>query len=635
MSLIGNPGSGSLYDAGSANRKVVLRTLVKASVPGPLQALGNGSDVSKKRPMGTVVPCLIALPVLAKRSKKGGVGSTRLDFGGETRQERALKRSSSFGTFQPQATRGQMSVLEQASVSDVTQSGYLVKLELFEQFAADLQLPLDSGENIDMAMVDYLDQIFLDGADMDDATRLYAAVVLEKSQLWEKRPHPFVAGEQGPPRLEKALAYHDSCSDALDLRRPHRHWEPLRRWLLKQGGDSADSAEFLGSGSSAALGEWKRRLKEETYGDSGAVPAALPVPGKRIKKGTVGRTCLDFGGETRLERALKRSSSFGTFQPQATRGQMSVLEQASVSDVTQAGYLAKLELFEQFAADLHLPLDSGENIDKAMVDYLDQIFLDGADMDDATRLYAAWCWRNPGFGRNGHIRLSRVSRALQGRKKVSPTTTRAPMPWIFAALIATRPGSMQRGVGETPVSGATGTSAGRGVSRALQGWKKLSPTTTRAPMLWIFAALIATQMVRDVDLVGGLALITMIPCYLRPGEAMRLKEADLVRPTPPAQLLGDQLAPVEPRRVVKAPPQRREPDARQFGSLEPWHLPRSPEDGGARPASVQVPVPERQEVLRECAGEVWSEESVKYVMYQATHGGPSHDRRNPPAPWSK
>mmetsp|Transcript_145614 Transcript_145614/g.466680 ORF Transcript_145614/g.466680 Transcript_145614/m.466680 type:complete len:109 (+) Transcript_145614:428-754(+) len=52
-----------------------------------------------------------------------------------------------------------MSVLEQASVSDVTQSGYLVKNALFGQFAADLNLPLDSGENIDMPMVDYLDQI--------------------------------------------------------------------------------------------------------------------------------------------------------------------------------------------------------------------------------------------------------------------------------------------------------------------------------------------------------------------------------------------------------------------------------------------------------------------------------------------
>jgi len=160
---------------------------------------------------------------------------------------------------------------------------------------------------------------------------------------------------------------------------------------------------------------------------------------------------------------------------------MSVLEQASVSEVTQSGYLSKLSLFEQFAADLHLPLETAENIDMAMVDYLDQIFLDGADMDDATRLYAAWCWRNPSFGRNGHIRLSRVSRALQG-------------------------------------------------------WNKLSQTTTRAPMPWIFAARIASQMVLDGDLVGALALITMFLCYLRPGEAMRLKEADLVRPTPQRSL---------------------------------------------------------------------------------------------------
>jgi len=202
---------------------------------------------------------------------------------------------------------------------------------------------------------------------------------------------------------------------------------------------------------------------------------AIPAPVKRAKKGSDGSTRQDFGGDSRQERALKRSDSFGMFQPQATRGQMSVLEKASVSEVTQSGYIVKIAVFEQFAAELNPPLDSGENIDMAMVDYLDQIFLDGSDLDDATRLFAAWRWRNPNFRRNGHIRLSRVSRALQG-------------------------------------------------------WKKLSPT--RAPMPWIFAAFIVSRMVESGDLVGALALITMFLCSLRPGEAMRLKEADLVRPTP-------------------------------------------------------------------------------------------------------
>jgi len=299
---------------------------------------------------------------------------------------------------------------------------------------------------------------------------------------------------------------------------------------------------------------------------------ALPAPGKRAKQGIVGSTRLDFGGETRVERALKRSNSVGTFQPQATRGQMSVLEQASVSDVTQSGYLVKLELFEQFAADLQLPLDSGENIDMAMVDYLDQIFLDGADMDDATRLYAAWCWRNPSFGRNGHIRLSRVSRALQG-------------------------------------------------------WKKLSPTTTRAPMPWIFAALIATQMVHDGDLIGGLALITMFLCYLRPGEAMRLKEADLLRPTPQCSYWA-----------VNLHPSSRGESSKLLLSDESLMLDSSDllslgsfldrlRTGGPDQPLFKVQYPNMKKSF-EKAQEKCGLKNVKYVMYQARHGGPSHDRRH-------
>jgi len=331
-----------------------------------------------------------------------------------------------------------------------------------------------------------------------------------------------------------------------------------------KGGDCARALLSSDAEAADALGDWKRRLKEETYGDSGAMPDSFASSRQAREERQRGQSTSRLRGRDSSRSALKRSSSFGSFRPQATRGQ---LEQASVSDVAQSGYLVKIALFEQFAADLNLPLDSGENIDMPMVDYLDQI--------------RTW---------------------------------------------TTRPDCRQLGAGEIRTSGATGPSVSRRSAGPSRVGKKLSPTTTRAPMPWIFAALIASQMVQRVG--GSSRPHHDVPLLPSPGGSYGFEGGGFVSTDPSVQFLGDQPASVEPRGVVKASPQRLKSDVGQHGSLESWHLPRPPEVGRPSPVPLQDDLPGHQEVFRERPGVLWCAEcevcDVPSEAWRAQQRPPTH-----------
>ena len=70
-----------------------------------------------------------------------------------------------------------------------------------------------------------------------------------------------------------------------------------------------------------------------------------------------------------------------------------------------------------------------------MLEYYDMLFLEGDTCNAGERVLAAWMALNPDFSRHGLQRLPRVSRALQGWRRADPGTTRPPIPWSATCLI--------------------------------------------------------------------------------------------------------------------------------------------------------------------------------------------------------
>ena len=68
----------------------------------------------------------------------------------------------------------------------------------------------------------------------------------------------------------------------------------------------------------------------------------------------------------------------------------SLLQLRSVTEATRVQYSRTLDKFKDFAVEHHLPLDTAENVDKALVDYLDDCYLSGALSGSGELAVASW-----------------------------------------------------------------------------------------------------------------------------------------------------------------------------------------------------------------------------------------------------
>ena len=90
--------------------------------------------------------------------------------------------------------------------------------------------------------------------------------------------------------------------------------------------------------------------------------------------------------------------------------------------------------FQTWASNNGLPLDSGEDISLAVMEYLEDLYFQGHNHDSGEKLIAALEYRIPGL-RSGKV-LERAKGALKGFRRLAPGLSRAPLPWIgLCALV--------------------------------------------------------------------------------------------------------------------------------------------------------------------------------------------------------
>ena len=126
-----------------------------------------------------------------------------------------------------------------------------------------------------------------------------------------------------------------------------------------------------------------------------------------------------------------------------------------------------------------------ESLDCAIADYFDSEFADGAASAGASKLLAAIAHICPCYSRHGAGHLPRALRAAQGWRRLAPARSRAPLPW--AALIV----------------------------------------------------MVGTALWQGRDELGLFLLLAFV-MYPRPGELLSIKPSQLVPPIPAAGVYADQ-----------------------------------------------------------------------------------------------
>ena len=205
---------------------------------------------------------------------------------------------------------------------------------------------------------------------------------------------------------------------------------------------------------------------------------APPGLGRRIKAAASRLVTSAFGSSCR-HRALNRQGlreELGTCEVlrPSQGGDGSFLRAAAVTPAVRDGYRRVIAAFLVFCLCLSLPLQSCAQIDQAMCKWADEQFAEEVGPAVGERLLSAFCSEFPEH-QPGDFPL--FLRALRGWRRLKPKTSRHPLPW---------------------------------------------------PMLCAAAFFVLTRTEGDFE--GMMALLLMFDCYLRPYELLRLRVKDLVAP---------------------------------------------------------------------------------------------------------
>ena len=175
---------------------------------------------------------------------------------------------------------------------------------------------------------------------------------------------------------------------------------------------------------------------------------------------------------------------------------LSICEEASVQTTTWKDYSKRPRLFWDWCRTSKLRTESTTDLESALLEYFDSLYLDGADAPDGSKLLAAIAALSPHLGL-GKLEMPRVSRALKGWRRLSPGGTRWPLPQLLVAAVA-----------------------GEMISRGLK-----------------YLALF---------------VLTLFSTYARPGEVRALRCVDVIAPRGPYKFATLLLGPEELRKPTKA-----------------------------------------------------------------------------------
>ena len=135
----------------------------------------------------------------------------------------------------------------------------------------------------------------------------------------------------------------------------------------------------------------------------------------------------------RLRRAARRRQ---TVASSAVVPGLTFLEQASMRPATRLNYERVLVRFHVFALDNGLSVTSSPALDEALVEFMNQSFLDGDRSYLGNTLLAALSFSRPGLGRPKEMPLPRAKQALRGWRRMAPAAGRLPLAWELVCGMA-------------------------------------------------------------------------------------------------------------------------------------------------------------------------------------------------------
>ncbi|CAK0812006.1 unnamed protein product [Prorocentrum cordatum] len=187
------------------------------------------------------------------------------------------------------------------------------------------------------------------------------------------------------------------------------------------------------------------------------------------------RRRLETCGKARVRKAIEVLEITETGKDDVKLG-ISYLEKRSVGAGTLETYRQRALAFCVWARCCLTALPELKELGGQLVEYMNEEFLKGVKAWRGEKLLAGLMFFHPDFGRLGGLHLPRSLRCLKG-------------------------------------------------------WKKLSPSRSRKPLVFAIWAALAVELCRlGAPLVGAMVLI-MMECYLRPGEMLSLTSDSFLAPT--------------------------------------------------------------------------------------------------------
>ena len=287
-----------------------------------------------------------------------------------------------------------------------------------------------------------------------------------------------------------------------------------------------------------------------------------PLPAETRR--SIKRPALELGQRRQL-----RQHAAGTFTTSAVRGKRSFLEENAVAPATALDYRRRVEELAKWFDLRGLPHASAAQQDAGITDFLNMKWFEGFEIAEGRKYLSAW--------RDSHSSLG---------LNVLQTFPRA--------------------------------------SRALQGWARLDPGKTRAPLPWPVAALLAASMARKGMVDAALAVVLMFFGYLRPSEALRIQACDLVEPGRMSEFYAVNLHPSVRSETSKV---HLSDETLLLDSVDvPWLGSLLAARGKLRPTGPLLDLD--LDAFRKAWRQAVEDERLSPlnpVPYQLRHGGPSHD----------
>ena len=123
--------------------------------------------------------------------------------------------------------------------------------------------------------------------------------------------------------------------------------------------------------------------------------------------------------QKKRKRAMERKKRYEQ-RLRASLGEKSLLEMASIKEPQRKDYARRLEGFYSFIIKHELPIGSEKELDAALCEFADHLFLDGEDLSWGQKLQAAIEYKRPEYARDGRLSLPRFKRAMKGWRQKAP-----------------------------------------------------------------------------------------------------------------------------------------------------------------------------------------------------------------------